>query len=228
MRTASIFLKKKMSNDIAHFLDNSQIHYLKKVMKIKHDEKFYTFDGNGLRALCILTPDSKLKVLEINQEKRKYHCSMIIPLLKKARFEYALQKCVELGIKNVITYISYKARDKYDFSKELTRLDRYKEIIKSAFLQSENYYLPDIEISEFLFDIDFKNFKNPIFLDQNASLNLNEDEDVDAIIVGGEFGYHEKEIEFLEKQKNIRSFKISSNILRVETAPVVALAKLNY
>ena len=35
MRTASIFLKKKMSNDIAHFLDNSQIHYLKKVMKIK-------------------------------------------------------------------------------------------------------------------------------------------------------------------------------------------------
>ena len=135
---------------------------------------------------------------------------------------------MELGIKNVITYISYKARDKYDYSKELTRLDRYKEIIKSAFLQSENYYLPDIEISEFLFDIDFKNFKNPIFLDQNASLNLNEDEDVDAIIVGGEFGYHEKEIEFLEKQKNIRSFSISSNILRVETAPVVALAKLNY
>ena len=32
---------------------------------------------------------------------------------------------------------------------------------------------------------------------------------------------------FLEKQKNIRSFSISSNILRVETAPVVALAKLN-
>ena len=227
MRTASIFLKKKMSNDIAHFLDNSQIHYLKKVMKIKHDEKFYTFDGNGLRALCKLTSDSKLKVLEINQEKRKYYCSMIIPLLKKARFEYALQKCVELGIKNVITYISYKARDKYDFSKELSRLDRYKEIIKSAFLQSENYYLPDIEISEFLFDINFENFKNPIFLDQNVSSNLNGDEDVDAIVVGGEFGYHEKEIEFLEKQKNIRSFSISSNILRVETAPVVALAKLN-
>ena len=227
MRTASIFLKKKMSNDIAHFLDNSQIHYLKKVMKIKHDEKFYTFDGNGLRALCKLTSDSKLKVLEINQEKRKYYCSMIIPLLKKARFEYALQKCVELGIKNVITYISYKARDKYDYSKELTRLDRYKEIIKSAFLQSENYYLPDIEISEFLFDINFENFKNPIFLDQNVSSNLNGDEDVDAIVVGGEFGYHEKEIEFLEKQKNIRSFSISSNILRVETAPVVALAKLN-
>ena len=100
--------------------------------------------------------------------------------------------------------------------------------IKSAFLQSENYYLPDIEISEFLFDINFENFKNPIFLDQNVSSNLNGDEDVDAIVVGGEFGYHEKEIEFLEKQKNIRSFSISSNILRVETAPVVALAKLNY
>jgi len=228
MRTASIFLKKKMNTDIAHFLDNSQIHYLKKVMKIKDDEKFYTFDGNGLRGLCILTSDSKLKVLDINEEERKYHSCVIIPLLKKARFEYALQKCVELGIKNIVTYISYKARDKYDFSKELTRQYRYKEIIKSAFLQSENYYLPDIEMSEFLFDIDFENFKNPIFLDQNVSLNLNGDENVDAIVVGGEFGYHEKEIEFLEKQKNIRSFRVSSNILRVETAPVVALAKLNY
>ena len=83
-------------------------------MKIKHDEKFYTFDGNGLRALCTLTSDSKLKVLEINQEKRKYHCSMIIPLLKKARFEYALQKCVELGIKNVkIGHVGAKLDKKY-------------------------------------------------------------------------------------------------------------------
>tara|TARA_Y100001935_G_C17305066_1_gene511789 strand:- start:1526 stop:2212 length:687 start_codon:yes stop_codon:yes gene_type:complete len=228
MRTASIFLKKKLNIDIAHFLDNSQIHYLKKVMKIKHDEKFYTFDGNGLRALCILTSDSKLKVLAINQEEREYHRCVIIPLLKKARFEYALQKCVELGVNNIVAYISYKARDKYDFSKELTRLNRYKEIIKSAFLQSENYYLPDIEITEFLFDIDFENFKNPIFLDQNVTSNLKGNENVDAIIVGGEFGYHKKEIEFLEKQKNIRSFRISSNILRVETAPIVALAKLNY
>ena len=87
-----------------------------------------------------------------------------------------------------------------------------------------DYNWPKFEVGE----INFENFKNPIFLDQNASLNLNKDEDVDAIVVGGEFGYHEKEIEFLEKQKNIKSFKISSNILRVETAPVVALAKLNY
>ena len=88
MRTASIFLKKKMSNDIAHFLDNSQIHYLKKVMKIKHDEKFYTFDGNGLRALCILTSDSKLKVLEIKQEERKYHCNSAHSFLSTRKLRY--------------------------------------------------------------------------------------------------------------------------------------------
>ena len=84
-----------------------------------------------------------------------------------------------------------------------------------------------MEVKKNEFNQSIDNYKNPIFLDQNVSSNLNGDEFVDAIVVGGEFGYHEKEIEFLEKQKNIRSFSISSNILRVETAPVVALAKLN-
>ena len=38
MKIASIFIKKKLDKNTDHFLDNSQIHYLKKVLKLKKDE----------------------------------------------------------------------------------------------------------------------------------------------------------------------------------------------
>ncbi len=48
MKTASIFLKKKLEENIDHFLDNSQIHYLKKVLKIKDGEHIHIYDGTRL------------------------------------------------------------------------------------------------------------------------------------------------------------------------------------
>ena len=45
MRTASIFVKKKLDKNTDHFLDNSQIHYLKKVLKLKKDENVHVQDG---------------------------------------------------------------------------------------------------------------------------------------------------------------------------------------
>ena len=53
MKTASIFLKKKLEENIDHFLDNSQIHYLKKVLKIKNGEHIYIYDGQGNRLSLI-------------------------------------------------------------------------------------------------------------------------------------------------------------------------------
>ena len=51
MRTASIFVKKKLDKNTDHFLDNSQIHYLKKVLKLKKDENVYVQDGEGNRCI---------------------------------------------------------------------------------------------------------------------------------------------------------------------------------
>ena len=60
MKTASILLKKKLDKDIDHFLSNSQIHYLKKVLKVRKDESFHVYDGSGSRASCIFTDHDKI------------------------------------------------------------------------------------------------------------------------------------------------------------------------
>ena len=53
MKVASIFLKKKLDKNTDHFLDNSQIHYLKKVLKLTEGEELFIFDGDGQKLSLI-------------------------------------------------------------------------------------------------------------------------------------------------------------------------------
>ena len=61
MRTASIFVKKKLDKNTDHFLDNSQIHYLKKVLKLKKDENVHVQDGEGNSCLLYTSPSPRDK-----------------------------------------------------------------------------------------------------------------------------------------------------------------------
>ena len=111
MKTASIFLKKKLEENIDHFLDNSQIHYLKKVLKIKNGEHIYIYDGQGNRNLAIFNGKDSIKVIERENQKRKFKITALVPILRKIQFEFQLQKIVEVGVKNIVCYISAKTKD---------------------------------------------------------------------------------------------------------------------
>ena len=135
MKTASIFLKKKLEENIDHFLDNSQIHYLKKVLKIKDGERIHIYDGQGNKNLAIFNGKDSIKVIEKENQKRKFKITALVPILRKMQFEFQLQKIVEVGVKDIVCYISAKTKDQYNLEKEIEKTERYQEIIKSAFLQ---------------------------------------------------------------------------------------------
>ena len=63
---------------------------------------------------------------------------------KKVQFEFCLQKVIELGVDNIFCYSSEKTSDKYNLKNAKEKLERYQDIIESAFLQSENKYLPKL------------------------------------------------------------------------------------
>ena len=227
MKTASIFLKKKLEENIDHFLDNSQIHYLKKVLKINDGEYIYVYDGQGNRNLTIFNGKNSIKIVEKENQKRKFKITALVPLLKKAQFEFQLQKIVEVGVKDIVCYISAKTKDQYSLKKEIEKIERYQEIIRSAFLQSENLYLPKISFIDSLRSFNIKQFQEIIVLHQNAKEVLGVNIDCDLIISGGEFGFDQSEEEFLS-QNQATFFNLGENILRAETAPIVALSRINF
>ena len=226
MRTASIFVKKKLDKNTDHFLDNSQIHYLKKVLKLKKDENVHVQDGEGNRCICIYDGNASLKIIDIETRKRNFQITLLAPLLKKNQLEFMLQKSVEIGVKNICLYIAEKSKHSFNYEKEKKRMDRYEDIIKSAFLQSENFYLPNLSIVRSIADFNFNTFKKIIVLDQFSKTLLNKKEPCDLLVSGGEFGFDDTEIKIISKNR-ATSFNLGENILRAETAPLVALSRLN-
>ena len=146
MKIASIFVKKKLDKNTDHFLDNSQIHYLKKVLKLKKNENVHVQDGEGNRCICLYDGNASLKTIDLETRKRNFQITLLAPMLKKNQLEFMLQKSVEIGVKNICLYIPEKSKHSFNYEKEEKKKTRYEDIIKSAFLQSENFYLPNLSI----------------------------------------------------------------------------------
>ena len=70
-------------------------------------------------------------------------------------------------------------------------------------------------------------FQKIIVLNQNAKEVLGVNIDCDLIISGGEFGFDQSEEKFLS-QNQATFFNLGENILRAETAPIVALSRINF
>ena len=129
MKTASIFLKKKLEENTDHFLDNSQIHYLKKVLKIKAGESIYVYDGQGSKNSALFNGEDTIQIVKKDNQKRKFEVTALVPFLKRAQFEFQIQKMVEIGVKSIICYVSAKTKDKYNLDKELDKTKRYEEMV---------------------------------------------------------------------------------------------------
>ena len=226
MRTASIFVKKKLDKNTDHFLDNSQIHYLKKVLKLKKDENVHVQDGEGNRSICMYDGNASLKIIEVETRKRNFEITLLVPLLKKNQLEFMLQKSVEIGVENIFLYISEKSKQTFKYEKEKKKISRYNEIIQSAFLQSENFYKPNLKLVNSVKDFNFDVFREIIVLDQFSSCVLKGNESCDLLVSGGEYGFDETEMKIICKN-SASLLNLGENILRAETAPLVALSRLN-
>ena len=180
----------------------------------------------GHKATCKFISVDQIKIFEIQSFTKVFKTSVLIPVMKKAQFEFCLQKVIELGVNNIFCYSSEKTSDKYNLQNTKEKLERYQEIIESAFLQSENKYLPKLNFINNLFEFSFNDYSDVCVLNQNAKRKFSSNDKWDLIISGGEFGFSENELVFLKKTK--ASFvKLSENILRAETAPLVALSIQN-
>ena len=129
MKTASLFLKKKLDKNIDHFLDNSQIHYFKKVLKMGLNDSVFIYDGDGTRWSGLFNGKDAVSLIDKETKKRKNFITAVVPILKKARFEFLVQKLTELGVGAIHAYVSDKSKHLYSHTKELSKIDRYLSLI---------------------------------------------------------------------------------------------------
>lgn len=201
--------------------------HLSRVMRHKIDDVIYITNGCGKIYTCkIVELDKTFLSAEIqsfetyqNKFKNIFFC---VPKLKNPeRFEFALEKCVELGITNFIIFESLRTVAKSN------KVERWEKLLLSAMKQSLRSYLPIIHsVINFKSILELDGVK--ILFEQNAEKKLNEmkyaDDKLYYFIFGPEGGLDKKEIE-LAGTDNL--FQLTENRLRSETAIVFAASQLN-
>lgn len=123
-------------------LDEDTSKHVVNVLRMKKGEQLYLTNGKGYLWLTAITEDHKkhceVQVLKEERRERPARRTCIgISLLKNAsRFEWFLEKAIELGITEIIPMLCDRTE------KQHFRYDRMQNIVTSAMLQSQQVWLP--------------------------------------------------------------------------------------
>ncbi len=210
-------------------MSEEESRHISKVMRHSVGEDLYVTDGKGtIYKTSIIEACSSTVTLRITERIRytNYLENVVfcLPRLKSNdRFEFALEKCIELGITNFIVFNSERTIAKGE------KLQRWNKIALTAMKQSLRSFLPKIRFIESLEKINSFDGKKFIF-DQKSEIKL-----IDALknnsfsiegtkyfIFGPEGGLSHDEISILNNKELI---SLTPNRLRSETA-IVSTASL--
>lgn len=215
---------------------------IRKVLRLRSGDKVIVLDGEGWEYEVQLETVASGKVWGRLQERQpaggepSLQVALYLSLTQREKFEWALQKCTEVGVSRFVPVISNRtlARDK---DQALQKMERWGRILKEAAEQSGRGRIPQIDEPLSLEDAFLAVQGRRI---QAAFLWENEEERsfyrwlLDsapalastgglALFVGPEGGYTEEEAA-QATQAGLATVSLGERILRMETAAVIASA----
>ncbi|MBF8262380.1 MAG: rsmE [Parachlamydiales bacterium] len=207
----------------------AEFHHIAHVMRIKIGEEIELVNGRGQIAQAQLQRLEKeaahLAILNVEQSPPPaFSIILALPLLRMERLEWAIEKATELGADGFRLFSAEKG-EKDNLSDH--QFDRLRHMAISAMKQCGRLYLPSLEFFPSLCDAwlpsaaaffgDTDPNAPPLSLVPNRS---------DLLFVSGpEKGFSSQELEFLKQ--HAQAIRLSSHILRAETAPIAAIALLS-
>ncbi len=207
-------------------ITGEEFKHLSKVMRHKLGDELHVTGGTGSIVRGIITElnndSAEIKIEEIYKYENIFkNIVFCIPKLKNPnRFEFAIEKCTELGITNFIVFESLRTVAKG------VKIERWEKILLSAMKQSLRSYLPQIRTVSSLEEI-LKYEGKKIIFEQNCERGFSEFRREKRtqyyFIFGPEGGFDKKEI---ESEKYADVFNLDDNRLRSETAIVKCASML--
>lgn len=208
-----------------------------KVLRITEDEDFEIVIDKKvyLSNLSIEEEGYIANIISVKDDENESNIiiNLYQGLPKSDKFEWIIQKCVELGVNSIIPFNSQRTIVKWDKKKEKKKIERYNEISSSAAKQSKRSYIPIVEnLIDFDDMIDKLKEKNIILAYENRGATLkevllkNKMEEIN-IIIGPEGGFSEEEVKEFENI-NASIVNLGNRILRTETAAIALTAMIQY
>jgi len=158
-------------------------------------------------------------------------------LPKGDKMEFIIQKCVELGVHEIVPVEMKRCVMKLEPKKAASRIQRWQGISEAAAKQSKRTVIPEIkmpmsfkEAVKYASECDVKllpyELADAMPKTKEIIDNLNPGESV-AIFIGPEGGFEESEVN-LAKEMGFETITLGKRILRTETAGMVVASWLMY
>lgn len=223
-------------------LSGEDYKHIKNVLRMKPGEELLISDGEGMDYTCMIDSLDKEVVCKItlrngsaNESPAKIFLFQGLP--KADKFEFIIQKAVELGVYEIIPVQTERSIVKYDAKKQKAKNERWNKISESAAKQSHRGIIPEVKnVMSFeealkyaemldIILIPYENFKDvkktkEIINGLEAGMSI-------GIFIGPEGGFEETEIE-RATEAGAKQISLGNRILRTETAPLMILSVIMF
>ncbi|MFV9503099.1 MAG: RsmE family RNA methyltransferase [Oscillochloridaceae bacterium umkhey_bin13] len=230
-----------LHNDEVRINDQGLAHQLGRVLRLTPGARIWLLDGLGTACEVELQALGRDEVRGLVQERGPaggelpFALSVYLALIRPERFEWALQKCVELGVSQVVP-VAFERSLPADRA-EPRRLERWQRIGREAAEQAGRGRLPQI-MAPLPFAAACEQAAKatlPVILWEGTAPPLRKQlhhfgttlPASCAVMSGPEGGITPAELTFAS-ERGIMPASLGPRILRAETAPVIAAGALCY
>ncbi|AHH13564.1 16S rRNA (uracil(1498)-N(3))-methyltransferase [Borrelia hermsii] len=213
-------------------LNDLRVKHINEILKLKNNETFkFGILGEEHIYSCVYQKDIKLffkkhhKIAKSNNLKK---LKVIIGLVRPIAAKRIITHLGSIGISEIIFFNASLSEKSYSCSKLFKKKEYEKYLIEGA-MQGGITYIPKVNILNNLIEVlnntEYdKSDTTKILLEReskNKLVDLNIKTNNTVVIIGPERGFITKEINLI-KEYGFNAYNISTNILRTETATIVA------
>ncbi len=219
-------------------ITGEDVRHITKVLRLKSGDAVTVCDGRGTEYPARIGSFADGEVIcdlsdpIASAAEYRTRISLFQGFPKSGKMEYIVQKCVEVGVHEIIPVLFHRcvAVPAGDFEKKRTR---YQRVSLEAAKQSGRGIIPQIGNLVRLKGIDFSAYDSVLVAyegERDASLKSAlrcMRGDRIAILIGPEGGIEEDEVRYL-KGLGAKTVSLGRSILRTETAGLVMAARILY
>lgn len=236
MRVPRIFTQQALTANTTVELEAGPAHHVAKVLRMQAGRELVLFNGDGGEYAAVITEAGKRSVTvsvsdcAMPERESPLQTELAIGMSRGERMDWVIQKATELGVSRIQPLITGRTEVKLSGDRLEKRLQHWQQTIISACEQCQRNRLPELRAPLAL----------PRYLDACDTaaryvLHHRTDQQLKdttkpasvSLLVGPEGGLSDDEI-LLAQRHEFNALALGPRVMRTETAPVAALAVLQF
>ena len=236
------FVEESQIKDHIIEVTGQDVRHIRDVLRLQEEAVIEICNGQGMDYQVAITHIGqdliKTKVLEQSFSKAEPETKITLfqSLVKGDKFEWVIQKAIEIGVQQIVPMQTTYCVSKMDKSKKSkTKVKRWNKIAQSAAKQSGRGIIPQVanpvsfkEALELSKEMDFAciayekedrtNLKSYIEGSRGKKI---------SVLIGPEGGFSKEEIDQAQ-EAHVQAITLGPRILRSETASIVLVSNILY